>query len=137
MNAKPRSPHEPQTGTHTPMRRTCIRRNALALLITVAALTSTATADCLLDSEGHAVCGQGQCAADWYNKPFCAGFGGGALRDQDGNVKCGLGACAWDDHQQVWCSRVRGGSALRDNDGRVVCYGGCEAGSTERCTTAK
>jgi hypothetical protein len=116
---------------------TIARGAALAVLLAQAIILSHAGADCLLDSQGHSVCGRGSCATDWYGNVICANFGGGALRDQDGTVMCGIGGCAWDDHQRVWCSRVAGGSAMMGMDGQVACYGGCEPGATDRCAAAQ
>ena len=65
----------------------------IGCLLALAAGTRVLAADCIRNSDGNVVCGDGQCAMDQYGKVFCAKAGGGAMRDRNGDVKCGVGYC--------------------------------------------
>ena len=107
------------------------------LTLLFAVNTGVNAGDCIKDSNGNPVCGNGQCALDQYGKVLCARAGGGALRDRFGDVRCGLGRCATDDQGQVMCSREPGGDAMRDTYGKVKCLGECAPAKAELCDAAR
>ena len=109
----------------------------IGCLVALTAGTGVFASDCIKNSEGNVVCGEGQCALDQYGKVFCAKAGGGAMRDRNGDVKCGLGYCAPDDSGQIKCSAKPGGSAATDVNGKVKCLGGCQNARQQLCVVAR
>ena len=104
----------------------------LCFFFTVVAFQS-AHADCLRESSGQTVCGQGPCDKDRSGKVFCATERyGSAVRNQQGEVVCGLGGCLKDMYGQIQCSSVAGGNATKGIDG-VKCVGGCEPATPAHC----
>ena len=73
----------------------------LCFFFTVVAFQS-AHADCLRESSGQTVCGQGHCDKDRSGTVFCATERyGSAVRNQQGEVVCGLGGCLKDMYGQI------------------------------------
>lgn len=124
-------------GTANKLRVSYLKITMTAIMISALAYSFSANADCVNNQNGNVVCGNGQCEQDQYGKVFCAKPGGGAIKDLYANVLCGVGYCEKDILGQVWCSKVPGGSAAADSYGKVKCFGGCEAGTSDRCQEAK
>ena len=104
----------------------------LCFIFIVAALQS-AHADCLRESSGQTVCGQGPCGNDRSGTVFCATERYGSVaRNQRGEIVCGLGGCLKDMYGQIMCSTVAGGTASKSIDG-VKCVGGCEPATPAHC----
>lgn len=108
----------------------------LRLLAVVVALLgcSIAQANCMRETFGDTICGQGPCSNDRSGKVFCAAERyGTAVRDGQGQIVCGLGNCVQDILSgQIMCSREPGGDAVRALDG-VKCLGGCEPATPAYC----
>ena len=104
----------------------------LCFLFTVVAFPSV-HADCLRESSGQTVCGQGPCGNDRSGKVFCATARYGSVaRNQQGDIVCGLGGCIKNMYGEIMCSSVAGGTAAKGIDG-VKCVGGCEPATPAHC----
>lgn len=91
-------------------------------------------ADCMRESSGLSVCGQGPCAKNLRGQVFCARHRyGAALRDSRGNVVCGLGQCEKNLHGAIYCASEPGGSAIRNRRGEIECPGGCRPADMQFC----
>jgi len=108
----------------------------LKLVSAVAALMvcSAVQANCMRETFGATICGQGPCSNDRNGRVFCAAERyGTAVRDDQGEIVCGLGSCVQDIFSgRVLCSREPGGDAVRTLDG-VKCLGGCEPATPAHC----
>ena len=108
----------------------------LRLLAAVVAIVvcSVAQANCMRETFGATICGQGPCSNDRNGKVFCAAERyGTAVQDEQGQIVCGLGSCVQDIlSAQIMCSREPGGDAVRTLDG-VTCLGGCEPATPKYC----
>ena len=108
----------------------------LKLLTAVVALfvCSATHANCMRETFGDTICGQGPCSNDREGRVYCAAERyGTAVRDEQGEVVCGVGRCVQDIISgQIMCSRQPGGDAVRTLDG-VSCLGGCEPATPVYC----
>ena len=108
----------------------------LKWLITVVVLLTSSVlhANCMRETFGDTICGQGPCSNDRNGKVFCAAERDGtAARDDQGEIVCGVGRCVQDILSgQIMCSREPGGDAVRTLDG-VKCFGGCEPATPAYC----
>ena len=105
-------------------------RTLLMLLL----VASPVYADCMRDSFGRTICGQGPCAKDYRGEIYCAKDKfGTATRDRNGNVVCGLGQCKKDIRGNIYCSTESGGDVIRNDRGGIDCFGACKPASAEFC----
>ena len=108
----------------------------LRLVSVVAALMacSAVQANCMLETFGATICGQGPCSSDRSGKVFCAAEQHGtAVQDDQGEIVCGPGSCVQDILSgRILCSREPGGDAVRTLEG-VKCLGGCEPAMPAHC----
>ena len=105
-------------------------RTLLVLLL----VASPVYADCMRDSSGRNICGQGPCAKDYRGEIYCAKDKfGTATKDRNGNVVCGLGQCKKDIRGNIYCSTESGGDVIRNDRGGIDCFGACEPASAEFC----
>ena len=97
-------------------------------------MCSLAHANCMRETFGDTICGQGPCSNDREGRVYCAAERyGTAVRDEQGEVVCGVGRCVQDIISgQIMCSRQPGGDAVRTLDG-VSCLGGCEPATPAHC----
>jgi len=112
-------------------------RLLVCCFLALVAGTEVNAGDCIKNSDGNVVCGQGQCVTDQYGAAFCAKAGGGAMKDEYGTVKCGVGYCAKNDRGQIQCSKKAGGGATTNSNGKVKCLGGCQSATSQLCEEAR
>jgi hypothetical protein len=108
-----------------------MRKTLLLMLLLIA---NPGIAECMRESSGQSICGQGPCAKNIRGQVHCANDRyGTATRDSRGNVVCGPGKCAKDLQGNIHCSSKSGGDAIRDGRGGVECLGACQLASPEFC----
>lgn len=118
-------------------------RNPFAVCLAMATLLGgllaaapAARSECLTDLRGNVYCGAGQCRRDKAGRIWCSRhFDGGALVTIEGQVLCGVGLCAKDKYGRVYCSSEIGGAIVVDREGFVNCFGRCELGTVENCSS--
>jgi hypothetical protein len=116
---------------------TAMNRVLLAVMLSLAGLSSAAAQGCIQDRLGATVCPPpgGGCVRDAMGNVKCSQADGGILLNRFQEAVCGAGQCVSTPLGEVFCSKSPKGYASVDQLGQAVCTGGCAPASASACVT--